>query len=160
MKGYSAFPKLQNGSLTIKLFSVISRALVGGSHPFAKMQALYSTIPADWALFDGVVLFLCKDAVGVFYSPSPSWLGCLNIYWTIIVVSYLQIDSRYSIVQKKTCKTKEKALSPIFLLMLYELRRRLLWGSTGNMQFMPSGTGPKKFLEKEHSERVFSPQQR
>ena len=47
MKWYSAFPKLQHyWSLTISLFSVINRTLVRG------------------------VLPLCREAVGVFFSPS------------------------------------------------------------------------------------------
>ena len=47
MKGYSAFPKLQDyWSLHIRLFNVISRTLVG------------------------IILPLCRGAVGVFYSAS------------------------------------------------------------------------------------------
>ena len=48
--------KLQNyWSITIRLFSVISRTLVvvvvvgGGSYPSAEVQSVYSTAPADWA---------------------------------------------------------------------------------------------------------------
>ena len=53
-KGYSAFPKLQHyWSLTIRLFSVISRTLFGG------------------------FLTLCREAVSVFYSPS--WLGHITV---------------------------------------------------------------------------------
>ena len=49
-------PKLQHyWSLTIRLFSVISRTIVGG------------------------ILLLCRDAVGVFYSPS--WLGRPPFGW-------------------------------------------------------------------------------
>ena len=48
LKEHSAFPKLQHyWSLTIWLFSVISKTLVG----------------------DGV-LPLCRDAVGIFYNPN------------------------------------------------------------------------------------------
>ena len=48
MEGYSAFPKLQHcWNITIRLFSVISRTLVVG-----------------------VVLDLCREAIGVFNSPS------------------------------------------------------------------------------------------
>ena len=44
-------PKLQHcWNLTIRLFSVISRTLVGGmSYPSAEKQSVYSTAPADWA---------------------------------------------------------------------------------------------------------------
>ena len=45
------------------------------SYPFAKMQLMYSTVPADRTLV-GRVLPLCRDAVDVFYSPSrqdPRW---------------------------------------------------------------------------------------
>ena len=37
--------------LTIRLFSVIPRKPIeSGSYPSAKMQSVYSTAPADWAL--------------------------------------------------------------------------------------------------------------
>ena len=37
-------------NLSIRLFSVISRTLVGGGlYPSAEMQSVYSTVPADWA---------------------------------------------------------------------------------------------------------------
>ena len=54
MKGYSAFPKApaipQN--LTIRLFSVISRILVGkGFYPSAEKQLVYSTSKADWGRY-------------------------------------------------------------------------------------------------------------
>ena len=52
MKKYSDFLKLQHcWSLTIRLFNVICKTLVevGGSYPFAEMQTMYSTVPADWA---------------------------------------------------------------------------------------------------------------
>ena len=44
--------KLQHyWNLTIRLFSVISRILVGGgSYPSAEKQFVYSTAPADWAI--------------------------------------------------------------------------------------------------------------
>ena len=73
IKRYSAFPKLQHyWSLTIRLFSVLSRTLVAGvlllckdavdifcspyrlgyslgeSNPFGKMQSMYSTAQTDW----------------------------------------------------------------------------------------------------------------
>ena len=43
-------PKLQHcWSLTIRLFSVLSRTPVGGgSYPSAEKQSVYSTAPADW----------------------------------------------------------------------------------------------------------------
>ena len=43
--------KLQHyWSLTIRLFNVISKTLVGGwSYPSAEMQSVYSTVPSDWA---------------------------------------------------------------------------------------------------------------
>ena len=52
IKGYSAFPKIQNyWNLTIRLFSVIYRTLVGGSTHSEEKQSIYSTAPADWARF-------------------------------------------------------------------------------------------------------------
>ena len=50
MKGILHSPKLQHyWNLTIRLFSVISRTLVGRSHPSAKMESEYSTAKAHWA---------------------------------------------------------------------------------------------------------------
>ena len=44
-------PKLQDWSLSIRLFSAISRTLVRRwwSYPSAEMQSVYSTAPADWS---------------------------------------------------------------------------------------------------------------
>ena len=53
MKGYSAFPKAPNitGTSPIRLFSVLSRTLIGGvSYPSAEVQSVYSTAPADGAI--------------------------------------------------------------------------------------------------------------
>ena len=48
MKGCFAFPQ-SPALLTIRLFSVISRTLVGGgSYPTAEKLSVYSTAPADW----------------------------------------------------------------------------------------------------------------
>ena len=47
-------PNLLGWSLTIRLFYVISRRLVGGggeSYPFSEMQSVYSTASADWAVY-------------------------------------------------------------------------------------------------------------
>ena len=41
----------QSSSITIRLFSVISRTLVGESYPSAQMQSVYFTAPADWAKY-------------------------------------------------------------------------------------------------------------
>ena len=49
MKGCSGFPKVPASlSLTIRLFSVISRKLVRESNPSVEKQSVYSTAPADW----------------------------------------------------------------------------------------------------------------
>ena len=92
IKGYSAFPKAPALlELHHHMFSVISRTFGGeggGSYPSAGKQLEYSTAPANWAIEDwsltirfysviirtlfGRVLPLCRNAVGVFYSPS--WL--------------------------------------------------------------------------------------
>ena len=41
----------QSSSLTIRLFSVIFRTLIGrGFNPSAEVQSVYSTAPADWAI--------------------------------------------------------------------------------------------------------------
>ena len=68
-------PKLQHyWSLSIRLFSVISRTLVAGwVYPFAeKKQSMYSTTQADWATRNSSwgLLPLYKEADGVFFSPS------------------------------------------------------------------------------------------
>ena len=46
-------PKLQHyWILTIRLFRIISRTLIRGcSYPSAEKQSVYSTAPADWALW-------------------------------------------------------------------------------------------------------------
>ena len=38
-------------NVIIRLFSVISRTLVGGGYPSAEKQSVYSTAPADWAIW-------------------------------------------------------------------------------------------------------------
>ena len=45
---------------------------LGESYSAAEMQLVYSTAPADWATRWGNLTrpTLCRDAVGVFYSPS------------------------------------------------------------------------------------------
>ena len=44
-------PKLQYyWSVTIKLFCVIQRYLLGESYHFVVMQSVYSTVSADWAI--------------------------------------------------------------------------------------------------------------
>ena len=54
MKGYATFTKAPEilGNLTIRLFSINIRILVGegGSYPSAEVQSVYSTAPADWAI--------------------------------------------------------------------------------------------------------------
>ena len=81
IKGYSTFPKLRHyWTLTMILFSVISRTLVGRrSYPSAEKQSVYSTAPAHWAShienthWEEVLPF-SRETVGVFYSPSRmSW---------------------------------------------------------------------------------------
>ena len=66
------FPKLQHyRSLTIRLFSVISWTLVG------------------------VVLLLCRDAVGVFYSPSRLGLNCLREVEIVFKIKTDQAGSQW-----------------------------------------------------------------
>ena len=49
-KEYYAFPKLwYYWSSTIRLFNVIIRTFVGETYPSAEIQAVYFTVPADWA---------------------------------------------------------------------------------------------------------------
>ena len=52
-RGATHSPKLQHyWNLTIRFFSVISSTLMvgGGSYPFAEVQSMYSTAPANWAI--------------------------------------------------------------------------------------------------------------
>ena len=45
--------------------------LVGvGSYSSAEKHSVYSTAPADWTTRGGGVLLLCREALGVLYSPS------------------------------------------------------------------------------------------
>ena len=83
-------PKLQQHywNLTIRLLSFICTILFlgGGSYPSAEKQSVYSTAPDDWikghSLEKGALL-LCRDAVGVFYSPNR--LGNCNLsFWGMV----------------------------------------------------------------------------
>ena len=59
----------------------------GGSYTSAKMYSVYSTALGDWAtghLLErgGGGLHLCRDVIGVFYSPSGlSNYGRKELYW-------------------------------------------------------------------------------
>ena len=49
----------------------------GVSYPSAEKQSVYSTAPGDWATGHSLErgwggLLLCRDAVGIFYSPQPA----------------------------------------------------------------------------------------
>ena len=67
-RGTPRSPKLQHyWNLTIKLFSVISRTHIGG------------------------VLTLCREVVGVFYSPN--WLGNKLGFWVLVSYSYNDINN-------------------------------------------------------------------
>ena len=60
-EGKSYSPKLQNWSLTIRWFNVVPKTLGGGSYPFAEMQLVYSTAPANWA-------YSCKKVLTLSYN--------------------------------------------------------------------------------------------
>ena len=89
IKRYSAPSKLQYyWNLTIRLFSVISRTLIGEVLLLCKeaVSVFYSSIQLDPRLFSvisriliGSDLSLCREAVSVFYSPS--WLG--QSHWSL-----------------------------------------------------------------------------
>ena len=51
---------------------VVCVCVCRGSYPSAETQSVYSAAPADWATGHSLwgVLSICKDTVGVFYSPS------------------------------------------------------------------------------------------
>ena len=51
IQGYFPFPQTRNWSLTIRLFHVVSRILVGewGSYTSSEIQLVYSIGPAKWA---------------------------------------------------------------------------------------------------------------
>ena len=72
--GPSRFPKLRDCSLTIKLFSVISRSLVGGGLTSLQRCSRCSLQPPHSRLGHRTlmrgVLPLCRDAGGVLCSPS------------------------------------------------------------------------------------------
>ena len=65
--------------LNVKIvqFSISRQFKCKNSSISAETQSMYSTAPADWARV-GRVLVFCRDAVGVFYSPSrlgPHWVS-------------------------------------------------------------------------------------
>ena len=65
MKGFSEFPKLlYHWNLTIRLFSVICRTLIGGgggSYSSAEVQSVYSTAPVNWAMSSLFYLYSLWD---------------------------------------------------------------------------------------------------
>ena len=73
MKGYSIFLKAPAFLVPIRLLNVISRTLVLGR---ASYSLVYSAAPANWALIGGL-LPLCRDSVGLFYSPSQVDSPCV-----------------------------------------------------------------------------------
>ena len=111
-RGTPHSPKLQHcWNLTIRLFSVISRTLVGGgSYPSAEKQSVYSTAPADWAMSvfpqpaaqlsvlkqflfsllwkvsqcyaNGCSQWLCKTGLGI-PDLTRSWQFWVDLWWEI-----------------------------------------------------------------------------
>ena len=71
-------PKLQHHwNLTIRLFIVISRTLVGGgSYSSAEKQSMNSTAPADWAIWD---LWKLKRIPTFYIKNKESYHTCMNI---------------------------------------------------------------------------------
>ena len=108
-------PKIQHyWSLTIRLFSVISRTLVGESYPSAEMQSVCSTAPADLA-YNAL-----NDIVNVQNSSKRSlllWRRWLQINETHIIL----LDAK-----------REKTFNFFYLLLLQ------LFVSTTNDQLLPS----------------------
>ena len=80
MKGYSAFPKAPTllEPLTIRLFSAISRTLVGGVLPLCKgaVGVFYSTPPADWANWEYISVYVCLHI-------------CVHVYVVVFVHIYM-----------------------------------------------------------------------
>ena len=92
MKGYSKPQCCWN--LTIRLFSIISRTLVGGDVLPLCREAVYSIAPADWATHWGWVLHLCRGAVGVPYSLPPSANWAIKI-WTLYAMFIFYNNNHY-----------------------------------------------------------------
>ena len=97
IKGYSAFPKFQHyWNLTIRLFSVKNRTLIWvgvGSYPSAEKQSVYSTAPANWAMYGFKYFYLiqiiCTHLDAFKYSYliqiiSPQF-GCFQVFLSNII---------------------------------------------------------------------------
>ena len=84
-------PKLQHYlSLTIRLFSVISRTLVEGeSYPSAEMQSAYSLAPADWTRNRWIQAF--PKSISAKWNARPS-----SRIWTRVTDSISRDDNRYA----------------------------------------------------------------
>ena len=73
-------PKLQHyWNLTIRLFNVIPRQLLGRFYPSAEKQSVYSTAPADWA----TVLYC------IFVLHCIFVLYCIFVIYWIFVLYYI-----------------------------------------------------------------------
>ena len=91
-------------SLTIRLFSVISKTLLGESYTFAEVQSGYSAAPADWVLYD------CNN-----YTTCISLYKCLNYeFW-----KYEQIFCKIEISKFQSLKRCENAV--IFFFCRYSI---------------------------------------
>ena len=93
-RGAPHYPKLQHQwNLTIRLFSVISRTLIGvGVYPSAEVQSVYSTAWADSASFYPWLLFVfylleCKGWILNSFGGGNFWSGG--------IVRYLWVCGRY-----------------------------------------------------------------
>ena len=110
-------PKLQNWSLTIRLFSVICRTLVG------------------------VAIHPCRDAVDILYSPS--WLSCFfhgrGLTPLQVIQSIYSKPHQQSIINKVCLKStypfwmsREPVVEPWYNL---ETNQRILYSVCMNRQF-------------------------
>ena len=69
MKGCFHSPKPRHyWNLTIRLFSVIPRTLIGGPYNSAEVKPVYSTAQADWAEKNMITIkHLLKDKISAFH---------------------------------------------------------------------------------------------
>ena len=83
VNGHSTFPKAPTLLVPhIRLFNIICRTLVWMSYPFAEMQSVYSTPPANWAK-EGVLEVECQQTLSDFGTAPQEACFLLHIKLTL-----------------------------------------------------------------------------
>ena len=92
-------------NLTIRLFSVIYRILVGGSYSSAEMQSMYSIAPADWGKSKNMIII---KTYLIRYNLLPSFTE-IKI-WKIVYLSFIFIQFYFWLQSFNTVQLANKTL--------------------------------------------------